>query len=214
MIQTNTSYANAAIGSEESILQDIHQSSKNIAIYQRDVATLNPTIESIREKTIECRASGSRTEVLSSLHDFFNKHLPDAAPLLSDITRALDLFEQITKATSFRLLLATVKTNMCRKFHTDVNSIRMLCTYTGQGTLWLPDEALDQVALNSIRKNQDIDPDQKYIQQVGTGDFVLLKGALYPAGNPIMHRSPSIEESGEQRLLLRIDTNEFLNNFL
>jgi len=152
--------------------------------------------------------------VVSTLHDFFNDHLPEGVSLLSDISKLLGIFEAITKAQSFRLFLATVKTNMCRKFHTDVNSIRLLCTYTGQGTLWLPDEALDQMALRSVRKNQDIDPDQKYIQQVRTGDVVLLKGALYPDGHPIMHRSPSIEESGEHRLLLRIDTNEFLNNFL
>ena len=46
---------------------------------------------------------------------------------------------------------------------------------------------------------------------VNAGDVVLLKGALYPGANPILHRSPSIEELGKVRLLLRIDTNSFLN---
>lgn len=47
------------------------------------------------------------------------------------------------------------------------------------------------------------------IQQAGTGDIVILKGALYPDGHAIMHRSPTIEEMGAARLLLRIDTNAF-----
>ncbi|MEM6722870.1 MAG: DUF1826 domain-containing protein [Bacteroidota bacterium] len=214
MIQTNPSFSNAAIGPHETVLQDIHHQAKNIAIFQRNLAPLQEMLKGLANETIECRASGTKNAVLSSLQEYFDAHLPDYPALFKDISNALGLFEQTTKASSFRLLLATVKTNMCRKFHTDVNTIRMLCTYIGQGTLWLPDEALDQVALRSIRKNHDIDPDKKHIQQVQTGDLVLLKGALYPDGNPIMHRSPSIEEYGEQRLLLRIDSNEFLNHFL
>ena len=42
------------------------------------------------------------------------------------------------------------------------------------------------------------------------GDIIILKGALYPEANAILHRSPTIEENGEKRLLLRIDTYEAL----
>ena len=100
---------------------------------------------------------------------------------------------------------------MCRKFHTDINDLRLLCTYIGPGTLWLPDEAVDLKALQKGGDEQALVVDEQQIQQVSTGDVVILKGALYPEANPILHRSPSIEESGEKRLLLRIDTNEFLN---
>ena len=49
--------------------------------------------------------------------------------------------------------------------------------------------------------------------QVPENGVVLLKGALYPKAGTraIVHRSPTIEESGEKRLLLRIDTNDNLN---
>ena len=43
------------------------------------------------------------------------------------------------------------------------------------------------------------------------GDIVILKGALYPESKAIIHRSPTIEETGKKRLLLRIDTNESVN---
>ena len=119
----------------------------------------------------------------------------------------------MTQASSFRLLLTTVNTDMCRKFHTDINDLRLLCTYIGPGTLWLPDEIVDGKALQAGKEDTEIVIDAQQIQQVPTGDVVILKGALYAGANPILHRSPSIKEHGEKRFLLRIDTNEFLNNF-
>ena len=59
------------------------------------------------------------------------------------------------------------------------------------------------------RNQQQIKIDKSQIQQANTGDIVILKGALYPNASPVIHRSPSIEESNEQRLLLRVDTNNF-----
>ncbi|HAA11799.1 MAG TPA: hypothetical protein DCE41_08925, partial [Cytophagales bacterium] len=55
--------------------------------------------------------------------------------------------------------------------------------------------------------------DADSIQQAETGAVIILKGAIYPkeGTQAVLHRSPTIEESGERRLLLRIDTDEFLN---
>lgn len=143
--------------------------------------------------------------------DYFNSNLSECASFFEDVSELVKLFERATQASSFRLLLTTVSTNMCRKFHTDVNDLRLLCTYIGPGTLWLPDEAIDYKALQTGRNNQEIVVDERRIQQVRTGDVVILKGALYPEANPVLHCSPAIEGKGEKRLLLRIDTNEFLN---
>lgn len=211
MIQTKHSYANAAINNKEKVFQDIHLKSKNIAVFQRDIEFLSQELNEIAEQSIECRASGTEEEVLSLLKTYFSSNLSDCTFLFEDISKLLRLFVRTTQASSFRLLLTTVSTNMCRKFHTDVNDLRLLCTYMGPGTLWLPDEAIDHKASQARRNKQEIvlDPDQ--IQQVRTGDVVILKGALYPDANPILHRSPSIEKNGEKRLLLRIDTNEFLS---
>jgi len=211
MIQTARTYANAAIGSDDNVLQDIHLASKNIAVYQRNVERLNEELSRIAEQPIECRASGTVAEILAILSDYFDTQLPEYPLLLGDISRLLELFERTTESSSFRLLLTTVSTNMCRKFHTDVNDLRLLCTYIGPGTLWLPNEAVNLKALQRRGEHQEIVRDQGQIQQVRTGHVVILKGALYPDANPILHRSPDIEKQGEKRILLRIDTNEFLN---
>jgi len=210
MIKTINPYANAVITNDDEKLQDIHLKSKNIAIYQRNIKGLHKELDQIVERPIECRASGTTAGILEILKKYFHNNLADCPSLFEDVTELLRLFEKTTQATSFRLLLATISTNMCRKFHTDINNLRLLCTYVGPGTLWLPDEAIDLMALRKGGDNQDIVKDPQQIQQVLTGDVVLLKGALYPDANPILHRSPSIETNGEKRILLRIDTNEFL----
>ncbi|MEM8526326.1 MAG: DUF1826 domain-containing protein [Bacteroidota bacterium] len=211
MLQQEILHANATTGNDVQFLNDIHLSFKNIAIYQRDIERLNNELYRIGTQSIECRAKGTTEEISSIVKSYFDCNLFECPALLEDIAKLLDVFKRVSKAKSFRLLLATVKTNMCRRFHTDINDLRLLCTYIGQGTLWLPDEAVNQQAV-AKGSNQEIVSDESLIQQVNTGDVVILKGALYQGANPILHRSPSIEKHGEQRLLLRIDTNDFLNS--
>lgn len=211
MLETTLKIDNAAIDDEAKILQDIHQTTKNIAIYQRQIEPLKQLLNQATKQSIECRASGTSNEIFSTLSTYFSETLPNHQPLLDDILKLLGLFEQVTKVSSFRLLLATVNTNMCRKFHTDINDLRMLCTYVGPGTLWLPNDAINEKALIKGGGNKKIVKDESQIQQVNTGDVIILKGGLYPDVNPILHRSPTIEETGEKRLLLRIDTNESAN---
>ncbi|NRB50252.1 MAG: DUF1826 domain-containing protein [Saprospiraceae bacterium] len=211
MLQTEYKYANAAISDEVNVLEDIHLKSKNIAIYQRDITSLAKSLSPLVNETIECRAIGTREEILSIVKEYFDKKLPNSYPLYEDIAEVLGLFEGTTKASSFRLLLASINTNMCSRFHTDINDLRLLCTYIGPGTRWLPDEAVDQKATRARGRKQEMVINEQLIQQASTGDLVLLKGALYPDANPILHQSPPIESTGENRLLLRIDTDEFLN---
>lgn len=211
MLYTDCQHRNAVISNDLKDIQDIHLPSKNIAIYQRNIEILNDELDQLAYHTIECRASGTIEEIVLELNKYFEINLSGAKLLLEDISKLLRVFETTTKAKSLRLLFRTVITDMCRKFHTDINDLRLLCTYKGSGTLWLPDEAIDFKALESRGKDEDIVKDKQMIQQVNTGDVVFLKGALYPNANPILHQSPAIEASGEKRLLLRIDTNEFLN---
>ena len=210
MIQSSYTYTNAAIDTDPNVLQDIHATSKNIAIYQRNTTLLENELQQLALQTIECRASGTIDNVLSKVQAYLVSTAGAYPFLLDDISELLGLFQKVTKASTFRLLLSTVSTNMCRKFHSDINNLRMLCTYIGPGTRWIPDEAID---LDAMARKEDTAIDLQKVQQAGTGEVVVLKGALYPGANPILHRSPTIEEKGERRLLLRIDTNESLNLF-
>ncbi|MEM6380738.1 MAG: DUF1826 domain-containing protein, partial [Bacteroidota bacterium] len=74
------------------------------------------------------------------------------------------------------------------KVDTDINSLRLLCTYSGPGTLWLPNEIVNHKALITRGGNKQIVLDERQIQQVATGAVIILKGALFPQANPIVHR--------------------------
>lgn len=207
MNKTNLAFKNAVLARHQEAMQDIHLPDKNIAIYQRDIAPLQSELAALRTEPIECRANGSTEMVLAMVRNYFAQHLPNHSALLEDVKALFTLFGAVTGTDSFRLLLTTVSTNMCRKFHTDINDLRLLCTYLGPGTLWLPDEAVDLKALQTTGSKRYIVKDHQLIQQAQTGDVVLLKGALYPDANPILHRSPVIEDQGLKRLFLRIDTD-------
>ncbi|MEN0004112.1 MAG: DUF1826 domain-containing protein [Bacteroidota bacterium] len=204
-------YKNASIGQQASVLDTIHQSEINIAIYQRDTTALKEELDMLMVHAIEFRKSGTPNEINAALQQYMADKSLACPAVLEDIERQLDLFKRITGEAAFRMLLTAVNTNMCRRFHTDINIIRLLCTYVGQGTMWLPNDQVNDKAFLTQGGNEEIVKDERHIQQVNTGDVLLLKGALYPDGTPIVHRSPTIEETGETRLLLRIDIDNFLN---
>lgn len=204
-------YKNASIGQQASVLDTIHQSEINIAIYQRDTTALKEELDMLMVHAIEFRKSGTPNEINAALQQYMADKSLACPAVLEDIERQLDLFKCITGEAAFRMLFTAINTNMCRRFHTDINIIRLLCTYVGQGTMWLPNDQVNDKAFLTQGGNEEIVKDERHIQQVNTGDVLLLKGALYPDGTPIVHRSPTIEETGETRLLLRIDIDNFLN---
>ncbi|APR52545.1 DUF1826 domain-containing protein [Sphingomonas koreensis] len=112
----------------------------------------------------------------------------NAAHLLSeDIVAHATRFARIAQATRLTVRLEIVESDACRRFHADYVSYRLLTTYRGPGTEW-------------IRAGQ---PDS--VERMRAGDVAIFKGRLRVEEPTILHRSPPIEGSGEQRLLLVID---------
>jgi len=248
----NTIAKNWVEGNCPTVLHQIHSNEVNIATYNREIDVLSNEIDTALNQAIEIRVNGDIDKIVQTIEN----NLKEFDLLKSDLISLLHLFKDITKANRYKVLLATVNTNMCRRFHTDINDLRMLCTYSGPGTLWLEDDNVNRKALvvtvntnmcrrfhtdiNDLRMlctysgpgtlwleddnvnrkaldtcgdNECIVLDETKIHQAKTGSVVILKGAIYPTEGTkaIVHRSPTIEEIGERRLLLRIDTNEFLN---
>jgi len=198
----NLSAQNSGVeGTDANILEAIHQKHVNVAVYNRDVSPLEKDIQAVLA------------------HDFkfdltVQLALNEMSLLYRDIQHLLNQFKVITQAKQFRLFLSTVSTNMCRKFHMDYNDLRLLCTYSGPGTLWVTEDNLNRKALDAYGCNERIVVDMDNIKQAQTGAVVVLKGAKYSkrSTNGAVHRSPTIEERGERRLLLRIDTHLALSS--
>nr|WP_299382220.1 DUF1826 domain-containing protein [Allomuricauda sp.] len=208
-MNAETTIVNCAAGPSPTLLGNIHQTNVNIAIYNRDITTLTTEVRSLKAQQVEIRSSGKVDTILNTLTLALDPN--KFSLILQDIKELLYLFKEVTNASSFRLLLATISTNMCPRFHADNNELRMLCTYRGPGTLWLPNHAVDRNAYLTGKGNKSILPNESLAQQVETGDVVILKGSLYPGATPILHRSPNILHKGKKRILLSIDVNESLN---
>ena len=195
---------NMSIGCFSSILSTIHDSDKNIAIFERNISGLNNEIDVLLSRATEFRCKGTVQDISKRIKEAFCAQCPE---LHLDFIELIELFKDVTGAEEFKFFLHTVTTDMCRKFHTDINDLRMLCTYAGPGTLWVAEDDNSSKS-QSQSSSHEVSIDKDSIHQVKTGNVAILKGALYPNSNPAIHRSPSISKNAETRLLLRIDTDE------
>ncbi|PWL27141.1 MAG: hypothetical protein DCO96_12450 [Fluviicola sp. XM-24bin1] len=201
---------NWEIGTSPEVFRDIAWQDVNVVIYERDIDNLKEEIELMLPMSIEIRCTGTIEEIMTEFRSAISElncvHISD------DIEHLLNQFRSASGADSFRLLFETVTSNMCRRFHSDMNDLRMLCTYAGPGTLWLKDDNINRDALNQRGEDVNIVKNETEIQQLKTGAAVILKGAMYAKDGTkaAVHKSPPVEETGEKRLMLRIDVNENL----
>lgn len=204
-------YANCVFAKNVNELAQINNEKVNIAIHNRDIYKLSDNINQLLEVNFKCELKGKKSHILNYLNNAFQQNKLSMSSLYKDISNILGSFMEISNSSEFRLTLKTVSDNMCSKFHTDINDLRLLCSYQGDGTLWLPDNIVNSVKDKNLSQTDWEAEFPEMIQQVQTGALTILKGALFPGAQPIMHKSPNIEEINQKRLLLRIDTNQILN---
>lgn len=120
--------------------------------------------------------------------------------LVNDMSFLGLMFAQLTGAQRLCLRLDVVEDDACRKFHVDNVLYRLVTTYRGPGTEWVPPHALA-----TARQNSPISSDQ--IRQLDRGWVAIMRGSRdATAGRPgVLHRSPPIEGKGIARLFLAIN---------
>lgn len=100
----------------------------------------------------------------------------------------------------------------CPVFHTDWVSLRLICTYAGVGTEYVPDRSVNRGALccplaTPAQTNAAIVRDTASIRQMAPFEVGLFKGCAYPGQGErgIVHRSPH-PGKGVRRIKLIIDS--------
>jgi hypothetical protein len=136
---------------------------------------------------------------------------PARSWLIDDLAQLLERFTVATETKRVRVSFGAVSTDQCRKFHADYVRYRLVSTYVGPGTEWVPDDAVDREALAHppdcpCDANSRIVREQSRVQRARAGEIVVMRGALHPSGLGAVHRSPPIEGAGQRRLLLAIST--------
>ena len=125
-------------------------------------------------------------------HALIDAGYPDLPGLRADITMLAQSQATLTGDDEIRIRLEIVETDACRKFHADYVKVRTITTYLGTGTQWI--EAAEPELAGCVP-----------IQQIETGAVGIFKGRLWEERPGILHRSPPIAGSNEQRLVLVID---------
>lgn len=190
----------AAEGDQPEILGAILRETVNLAVWQRRVspalppAPLWPAIDDIGVTTGIAAVEGA---IRAALDD---AGYPGgcAAALGTDIAGLTRRLAAIAECDAVSIRLEIVETDACRRFHADNVTVRLISTFAGRATQWLSNA--DAASLRSGADLSDLT-----IRSLTAGDVALFKGRRWSPDGAIVHRSPPIGATGEQRLLLVID---------
>jgi hypothetical protein len=210
-IVTNISKG-SSIGVHPMILTDIYRSDVNIAVWQRSFGEgFSQEIKAF----IDAQSKVSKSLTLSPENAFqvLNDATYGEAPksLIEDMAQLIDMFCCLFDLKQAGLRLATLDNAMCPRFHVDNVPCRLVTTYQGAATEWLPNEHIDRSKLGHGSNGQPdalsgLYPLESNIEQLCCGDIALLKGSQWIDNEALglAHRSP-ISLNNDTRLLLTLD---------
>lgn len=121
------------------------------------------------------------------------------ALVLDDVGHQLRRFVGVTGTRSVALKLERVEDDACRKLHHDYVAQRLVVTYRGRGTQWLPR------AYEPVLGDERLSVPDEWLREVPRFTAALFAGRLLPGGSPVLHRSPPILGTGQVRLVLTIN---------
>lgn len=139
-------------------------------------------------------------------------HLAGYSAWLNDVAQLTTAFCELFGRQQVGLRLRTLDKAMCPRFHVDRVPVRMVCSYGGLGTEWLPEHAVDRTKLGigndgiPVRSSELITISTN-IQSMPAYAVALIKGELWEGNENqgLVHRSPNPTVQHPRRLLLTLD---------
>lgn len=192
-------------GESPRVLGDVLQDGVNLAVWQRRLA---PQVEDFARLLIGLDHPLTYEQVMDVNEDkapVLGGLLNQAADLhgyegfVADVAWLVAAYTCLLDARRVGLRLRVLEGPMCPLFHVDKVPLRLLTTYTGLGSEWLPEGCSDRSRLQLTHIPVD------NIRQLQPGDVALLKGERWPGneGRGLVHRSPG--DTRSRRLLLSLD---------
>ncbi len=125
---------------QHTVLTDIYQEETNMVVWKRDLANnLEQAADAIIESqpTLEEFLVVSPKEAFDSLKKVLGSS-PEAEVLAEDITYLVDMFCCLFDLKRGALRMTVLDRAMCPRFHVDRVPCRLVTTYQGIATEWLP----------------------------------------------------------------------------
>ena len=156
------------------------------------------------------RNDSASEDVRSILQDNITKEI-QADPFydywLNDMATICKVFCKIQNSNAVGFWLGSDRG--CRRYHIDNVPLRLLVTYAGEGTEWLPDEAADRNAYLNGEPNEKIVLDKSALQFLSEWDVAVFRGGI----KGLLHRTPDSALSSPS-ILMRLDHESFWDTFL
>lgn len=205
----------ASHGKGPAIFTDIYHEETNIIIWQRKLSkTLQGAVDAflISNPTFQLSMTVTPQSVLSSLSESLGSS--GQTVLGENIAELVDMFCCLFDIKRAGLRLTALDRAMCPKFHVDKVPCRLVTTFQGVATEWLPHQQVNRDKLgagsNGLPDTESgLYSNQNDIQQLSCGDVALLKGEIWPGNENagLVHRSPALP-AGKNRLLLTLDFSD------
>lgn len=193
-------------------LCDIWRSDKSVAVWRRKT---NPVINDYFAAVFPALGMGLRQLCeMATLQQDLERLLPAGegkAEAIADIYLLADMLTCLFACQQVGLRIVAMSEPMCPDFHTDKLEVRLVSTYLGQGTEWLPLENLAPDLQNAPPQQllsylNESDSTPQEVEQLTGFDVALLKGSCWPRQAQLgaIHRSCPLS-GNERRVLLSLD---------
>lgn len=195
------------IGRSPDVLQAVLRPGVQLAAWQREpnpdwghwLGALPP------DEWPVCRIELPAEQATSALQASFDACGTPSGPArdawIADITGLVEVFAALAGPPRVRLRLDVVTGDACRRWHRDCVPLRLICTYRGTGTQWVPPAWGEQVLAQP-------DDDTPHALSLQAADVAVFKGCGWHGqahDGGIVHRSPRIVGTGLARLVLVLD---------
>ncbi|MHC8330445.1 DUF1826 domain-containing protein [Pseudomonas sp. LB3P25] len=197
-------------GETPQVLTRILDDGVNLAVWQRQlpahIADFGSLLLSLNEPLAESLVlelpSDDTEPNLHGLASGFGD-LEGYEGFIADVSWLVSAFACLLGAKRIGLRLRVLDKAMCPRFHVDHVPVRLITTYSGLGSQWLKEGAMDR---RQLGKPEAEPQDGPLIEQIASGEVALLKGEKWHGneGFGLIHRSPQLA-FGERRLILTLD---------
>ena len=144
-------------------------------------------------------------DILAFLEDEISEDLKSSDFYMQwviDMAGVCNIFCETLVTSTVGFCLATQRA--CQRYHIDNVPLRLLVTYYGRGTEWVPDTAVDRLAYDSGMPNDKILTNNNARKFLNAWDIAIFRGG--PDG--LLHRTPDAALNTPS-ILLRLDHESF-----
>lgn len=209
--------SSSRIGAAGSVLDSVLDVGVDIAVWQRSlpegVADALTAWAHRAEASFEAIQDPARLDLRRAAAGLDDERVH--AWLLADAAGLVARLAALAGPGPLKISLGSVRDDQCRRFHVDYLRLRLVTTYAGPGTQWLPEEAVDRHALEHAidcspwEANERIARAPNAVRHARAGDVLVMRGSRFPGVEPrrgAVHRSPPLDGTGQARVVLIVST--------